>query len=193
MTASTPGPGGPNGMDKADLRAKITEELGDAIGFLEVVYREMCENHAETMQDLQDRNVSDSEELLRTMSCFEETKFLHYLNAEAPVLRKNAKRSSQLREQGNKAYTSKKNSQALKLYTESVRFAPYSGAGQGEELCMAYANRSAVLAQTKQFKLALQDIELSFHAGYPPELAYKLHERSAKCYQVPGNIWHYAR
>ena len=34
MTASTPG--GPNGMDEADLRAKITEELGDAIGFLEV-------------------------------------------------------------------------------------------------------------------------------------------------------------
>ena len=32
-------------------------------------------------------------------------------------------RSSQLREQGNKAYTSKKNSQALKLYTESVRYA----------------------------------------------------------------------
>ena len=31
-------------------------------------------------------------------------------------------RSSQLREQGNKAYTSKKNSQALKLYTESVRW-----------------------------------------------------------------------
>ena len=36
MTASTPGPGGPNGMDEAELRAKITEELGDAIGFLEV-------------------------------------------------------------------------------------------------------------------------------------------------------------
>ena len=35
MTASTPG--GPNGMEEADLRAKITEELGDAIGFLEVV------------------------------------------------------------------------------------------------------------------------------------------------------------
>ena len=34
MTASTPG--GPNGMEEADLRAKITEELGDAIGFLEV-------------------------------------------------------------------------------------------------------------------------------------------------------------
>ena len=31
-------------------------------------------------------------------------------------------RSSQLREEGNKAYTSKKNSQALKLYTESVRW-----------------------------------------------------------------------
>ena len=34
MTASTPG--GPNGMEEADLRAKITEEMGDAIGFLEV-------------------------------------------------------------------------------------------------------------------------------------------------------------
>ena len=34
MTASTPG--GPNGMEEADLRATITEELGDAIGFLEV-------------------------------------------------------------------------------------------------------------------------------------------------------------
>merc|ERR1719209_396894 len=191
MTASTPGAGGPNGMDEADLRAKITEELGDAIGFLEndssmVVYREMCENHAETMQDLQDRKVSDSEELLRTMSRFEETKFLIYLNAEAPVLRKNAKRSSQLREQGNKAYTSKKNSQALKLYTESVRFAPYSGAGQGEELCMAYANRSAVLAQGQQWSLALQDIQLSFEAGYPKDLAYKLHERRAKCFSGLG-------
>ena len=39
------------------------------------------------------RKVSDSEQLLRTMSRFEETKFLIYLNAEAPVLRKNAKRS----------------------------------------------------------------------------------------------------
>jgi len=173
-------------MDEADLRAKITEELGDAIGFLEVVYREMCENHAETMQDLQDRNVSDSEELLRTMSCFEETKFLHYLNAEAPVLRKNAKRSSQLREQGNKAYTSKKNSQALKLYTESVRFAPYSDRGVGEELCMAYANRSAVLAQGQQWNLALQDIQLSVEAGYPKDLAYKLHERRAKCFTGLG-------
>ena len=34
MTASTPG--GPNGMEEADLKAKITEEMGDAIGFLEV-------------------------------------------------------------------------------------------------------------------------------------------------------------
>merc|ERR1719158_1514662 len=138
--------------------------------------------------DLQDRGITSSEELLKVMSKFPETEFKHYLRAEAPVLRKNGERSTKLREQGNKAYTGRKNSQALELYTQSIRFAPYSGSGRGEELCMAYANRSAVLVQTKQFKLALQDIELSFHAGYPLELAYKLHERSAKCYQEQGNI-----
>ena len=85
--------------------------------------------------------MADSAELLRAMSAFPETQFQIYLSAEAPVLRKNAKRSTQLREQGNKAYTGKRNAAALKLYTEAVRFAPYSGTGRGEELCMAYANR----------------------------------------------------
>lgn len=176
-------------MDPAsELTQRLTQEIGEASGFVEVVYREMCENQSSALMDLQDRGVTSSEELLRVMSQFPETEFHHYLTAEAPVLRKNGARSTQLREQGNKAYTSKKNSQALQLYTNSIRFAPYCGSGQGEELCMAYANRSAVLVQTKQFKLALQDIELSFHAGYPSELAYKLHERRAKCYQEQGNL-----
>ena len=43
--------------------------------------------------------------------------------------------------------------QALKLYTDSVRFAPYTGEGKGEELGLALANRSAVLAQVKEFRL----------------------------------------
>jgi len=171
-----------------DISQSLTQEIGEASGFMEVVYREMCENQSRALMDLQDRGVTSSEELLKVLSQFPETEFHHYLRAEAPVLRKNGERSTKLREQGNKAYTGRKNSQALELYTQSIRFAPYSGTGQGEELCMAYANRSAVLAQTKQFKLALQDIELSFHAGYPPELAYKLHDRSAKCYQEQGNI-----
>lgn len=55
-----------------------------------------------------------------------------------------------------------------------------------------------MLAQGQQWPLALQDIQLSFDAGYPsgispglltysvPDLAYKLHERRAKCAQAQG-------
>ena len=128
----------------------------------------MCEHHSEAMRELQERwrlstpllspfsrTVTDSCELLQAMAAFQETRFELYLKAEAPVLRKNGPRwlsgffslvhgptrSAQLREAGNKAYTGKKNPQALQLYTEAVRFAPYSGSGQGEQLCLAYANR----------------------------------------------------
>eukprot|EP00092_Neocalanus_flemingeri_P100883 GFUD01128895.1.p1 GENE.GFUD01128895.1~~GFUD01128895.1.p1 ORF type:complete len:670 (+),score=162.71 GFUD01128895.1:141-2150(+) len=159
----------------------LNEELGDVSGFLDVVYREMCANNGREMVDMQTQGGTDSKELLRLMAKFPETGFVQYLKAEAPVLRKNGKRSQQLREQGNKAYTAKKNEQALQLYTDSVRFAPCTLEGKGEELSLALANRSAVLFQMKQFRLALQDIELSFLAGYPQDMAYKLHERKGKC------------
>ena len=38
---------------------------------------------------------------------------MQYINAEAPVLRKNGKRSSQLREEGNKVYMAKKNAKVI--------------------------------------------------------------------------------
>merc|ERR1719186_2582599 len=133
------------------------------------------------MIDLQTRGVTESKDLLREMSKFPETGFVQHLNVEIPTLRKNGKISQQLREQGNKAYTAKKNDQALKLYTDSVRFAPCTLEWKGEELGLALANRSAALFEIKQFRLALQDIEQSFLAGYPLGLAYKLHERKGKC------------
>ena len=61
------------------------------------------------------------------MSKFPETGFVQYINAEAPVLRKSGKRSSQLREEGNKAYMGKRNEQvrihslALQYYRLIVR------------------------------------------------------------------------
>ena len=70
------------------------------------------------------------------------------------------------------------------------------------------SSRSAVLAQGQHWSLALQDIQLSFEAGYPKgghqqhlldiqivllyqyvasaDLAYKLHERRAKCFSGLG-------
>jgi len=159
----------------------LAEELGEVSGFIDVVYREMCAAHAAELAALEERKVTDTAELLQTLAQFPETQFKQYLAAEAPVLRKNSRRSQQLREEGNRAYTAGRNEQALKLYTESVRFAPFGEGGTGEDLSLAFANRSAVLAQLKLFRLALQDIRLSLQAGYPAHLQYKLHERRAKC------------
>jgi len=167
-------------LDKFDVADMLNDELGDASGFLEISYRELCSNHAQEMIELQDRDDSDTETLLNFMSRFPETQFLQYLNAEAPVLRKNATRAQQLRDQGNKAYEKANNTMALHLYTQSVRFSPYQQPGLGVELALAYANRSAVLVQAKEWRLALQDIDLSFSAGYSSDLHYKLLERKAK-------------
>ena len=61
------------------------------------------------------------------MSTFPETGFVQYINAEAQVLRKIGKRSSQLRDEGNKAYMGKRNEQVrihrldLQFFTLIVR------------------------------------------------------------------------
>ncbi|XP_023339607.1 SET and MYND domain-containing protein DDB_G0284059 [Eurytemora carolleeae] len=166
------------------------EELSGAAGFLEVVYREICTEYAETIYSLQEKNVTDSEALLRQFSEFPEATFKQYLNTEAPVLRKNKNRSNQLRESGNKAYSQKNNASALKLYTDAIRFAPYhlidddTSAGYGEELALAFANRSVVLVQLKNYEAALSDIDLAFMAQYPQNLRYKLYERKGRCLQA---------
>ena len=53
--------------------------------------------------------------------------------------------------------------------------------GKSRELAVLLANRSAVLFSLKAYGMALDDIELAFRLGYPDDLAYKLHDRRAKC------------
>ncbi len=51
------------------------------------------------------------------------------------------------------------------------------------EFTMSYvvANRSASLFFLKLYEDCIEDIDLAFSLGYPDDLAYKLHERKAKC------------
>merc|ERR1719397_294333 len=81
----------------------LAEELGEVSGFIDVVYREMCAAHAAELAALEERKVTDTAELLQTLAQFPETQFKQYLAAEAPVLRKNSRRSQQLREEGNRS------------------------------------------------------------------------------------------
>jgi len=166
----------------------LSDDIDNAEGFLEVVYRETCANHAEAVLHLQAKNITDSEQLLRKFSEFPETRFSCYLDAEAQILRKNKQRSKQLRDEGNKAYSRRRNQEAIKLYTQSIRFAPYTiledhyPAGSGEELALAYANRSAALVQIEDYESALSDITFALRANYPKDLQYKLYERRGRCH-----------
>jgi hypothetical protein len=82
-----------------------------------------------------------------------------------------------LREKGNKLYQAKKFPSAVHRYTKSAQFAPVGS----ESLALAFANRSAVLFQMKEYAKCIEDIGYSLEAGYPEVSRYKLVERKIKC------------
>ena len=108
------------------------------------------------------------------------------------------------RELGNKKYGLGDSEAALALYSRAVLTA---APGQ-PELGLALANRSAALLSLNNHRAALQDIEVALSEGYPQvtnttdrtelyictlvqhcqDLAYKCHERAAKCYLEIGEI-----
>ncbi|XP_076763579.1 protein-lysine N-methyltransferase SMYD4 [Xylocopa sonorina] len=95
---------------------------------------------------------------------------------------KSAEESERLREQGNKVFVSAPLEtgtclKALKLYTESVAYAPYPS----EQLALAYANRSAVLMKLHKYQLCIDDIDRALALTYPDNLRGKLYVRKVEC------------
>ena len=109
----------------------------------------MCVNHGQEIMEYKTKNITDNLELIKFFSEFEETKFESVLRQSS---RKDATKSKELREKGNKLYSSKKNKDALKTYTEAIKLAPHYEEYRGKELSMAFANRSAVYFQMKLFR-----------------------------------------
>ncbi|XP_066945763.1 SET and MYND domain-containing protein 4-like [Macrobrachium rosenbergii] len=123
------------------------------------------------------------------------------LNPEVLPSRKSKSESEQLRGDGNKAYQKKNLSGALKLYNLSILAAPHppldcegektdshsvengdvADENDYEALPLAYANRSAVLFELKQYEDCLNDIERAFQYGYPESLQHKLVKRKEGC------------
>ena len=96
---------------------------------------------------------------------------------------KSAQRSDKHREAGNAQFHAGKIPQAQVFYSAAVFSAPESG----QQLSLAYANRSACLQIGKYYSQALEDIDLAFAAGYPDSKRFKLHERVAECHQSMNN------
>ena len=103
--------------------------------------------------------------------------------------RKNVELSKRNREDGNTAYQEAKYDLAILLYTEAMRFAPCDPVLlEGEALAMAAANRSAAFYQQKQYREAIEDVEVAVAAGYPRNSVYKLYIRKCKCELELGRI-----
>jgi len=103
-------------------------------------------------------------------------------------MRKNAKESEKLREQGNKIFVkgifnNMTCVDALKLYTKSIAFAPYPS----EQLALGYANRSAVLFQLGLYLECIRDIDRALDLNYPDNLRAKLYLRKTECLMSLGN------
>ena len=87
------------------------------------------------------------------------------------------------RSEGNQQFQKKLNHQAIQSYNRSVQFAE-----QGDQLALAYANRSAVLHELGEWLYCLRDIQLAFDTlAYPKHLEYKLYERQGNCLLKLGN------
>ncbi|XP_042886427.1 SET and MYND domain-containing protein 4-like [Penaeus japonicus] len=92
--------------------------------------------------------------------------------------RKSESLALEAKNKGSKAYLKKKDSEALKAYTECLCLAP----ANSTIVPLAYANRSAVLYQMAKYEECLQDMERAEKTGYPSAIFHKLLTRRCSCY-----------
>lgn len=96
---------------------------------------------------------------------------------------KNDKQSEALRAAGNKLYSEKKFLEALLKYNESL----CKASAEGENLGLAFANRSAVYFEIKLYEKCLRNIELARCHSYPSKNIEVLEKREAKCRDLMKN------
>lgn len=101
--------------------------------------------------------------------------------------KKSLQKSLQLRSEGNRFFKAKNFTAALQNYTKSLAASPLPSKLEitttaENSLSLAFANRSAVLVHLNELQLAINDVENAFRLNYPKDLAYKLHDRKARCF-----------
>lgn len=158
------------------MSGKNTERLMDR--WYELIYKKLKDNHNLLKVSEQFSELHTNQEQVAfswKLDCIQDT-----IKVKEMFLGKSASKSIQLRTDGNKEFQKKNLLGSLKLYNESVRFAPVSSSEL--EYAMAIANRSAVLFHLKKYHDCLQDIEMALRHGYPEASQHKVYERQAKCF-----------
>ena len=82
-----------------------------------------------------------------------------------------------LRNVGNAFHKERKFFEALNKFNDALCFAVPGG----EEVALAYGNRSAVYMDLKRYKLVLKNIRLAREHGYPTTFNDRLKERETRC------------
>ena len=126
-------------------------------------------------------------------------KWLHEKSkVDHDIFQKDLQRAEFFRQEGNRYYLQGVNAKALELYNDSIRNYPLnsstsstlpvtaaSSSGNDSQsnngISLAYANRSAVFFNWKQYRKCLADIKMAFEFNYPNALKYKLLKRKAEC------------
>ena len=106
------------------------------------------------------------------------------------LLLKNYEKAEIYRQEGNRFYVSGLNEKALKSYNNSVRHYPMIDREQKsiyraeceKGIAIAYANRSAVFFNKKNWQKCIYDIERAMGYSYPDNLKCKLFKRKAECF-----------
>lgn len=109
---------------------------------------------------------------------------VNWMSGKETEVRKDANKSVQLRQNGNKLYAKSKNLndfiEVLTIYNESIAFAP----NNSKELALAYANRAIVFFHLNYFKESLADINRALCLPYPDNLMGKMLFKKVRCMKI---------
>ncbi|KAL7024665.1 hypothetical protein ACKWTF_013151 [Chironomus riparius] len=91
--------------------------------------------------------------------------------------------SKDFRDIGNKFYSNRQYIEALEYYNKSLCFAE----ANGENIGLAFANRSAIYCELKHYNRALKNIEMAISNNYPQKNLDKLMKRKELCESNKNN------
>lgn len=175
-----------NLIDTVKLKEELTNAIGEAKGYIHNAYREFCIQHPDLVIAVQEGQIQGNRAILREMSGRLGTIFEDFMRSITSGLTstKDASKSVQFRDQGNKEYQAKRFYSALDCYTKAI----CQGPNGSETLALALANRSAVMFHLKEFQHCIHDLDLAIKGDYPKKTLFKLYERKIKCLAQLSNL-----
>lgn len=165
-----------------ELRSTTMLEDMERPGFFKQYYKTVRQA---VPQDLVKQFTALSTDEERVRFCYEKVPEIHDIEIRTFYHGKSERDAIDRKEAGNKAFGRKKNSEALRCYSQAVIKAPVLSEENADSRKMALypvclANRSAALYHLNEYYYCVKDIDEALEHHYPKELKYKLYKRKAR-------------